>query len=83
MTASFPPSGIQLSYVKPDLAALGGNSLSPPLEKAFDMLSDLSTHGIALAPAMPNPNVLKKAADQAGISVQDALNVYLTILNHD
>ena len=79
MAISSPPSNaITLRAMPPKARASDA-----PLSNALDFLDSLHMAGVRLGPAMPEPEALQAAAQEAGISPQQALKAYLAILNYE
>jgi len=79
MATSSPPSNAILARALPPKTP----TLDVPLSNALSFIETLSQQGIAFAPAMPEPEALQAAARIAGISPQQALNAYLSILDYE
>ena len=77
MATSSPPSKAIVQWATPHRA----HSNSVPLSNALDFIESLPEPELVLAPMMPEPEVLQSAAREAGISPQQALTAYLSILN--
>jgi len=53
------------------------------LSNALSFIEDLHQHGLAFAPAMPEPEALEAAARKANITPKQALHAYLSILAYE
>ena len=80
MATSSPPSNaIFPTMVNTPQTDVSGD----PLSNALNFLEELRNAGLSVAPLMPEPEALQKAAVEAGISHKQALKAYLTILQYD
>ncbi|HEY9079622.1 hypothetical protein [Magnetovibrio sp.] len=79
MASSSPPSNAITARAFPPKT----QSLDVPLSNALNFIETLSQQGVAFAPAMPEAEALQAAANRAGITPQQALRAYLTILDYE
>lgn len=90
-SSSPPPDAISLRVLPPKtrssmddpFPSFSSMGSVPCLEQALGLLDQVRDAGLVFAPAMPEPNAIKIAAAQAGISPKEALAVYLTIVEYD
>lgn len=77
MATSSPPSKAITQWATPHRA----HSNSAPLSNALAFIESLPEPDYVMAPLTPEPEALKAAAQKAGISPQQALDVYLSLLS--
>ncbi len=85
MASSSPPRDAISGWALPPKthASSSDDPFSPSFENALGLLDEARNAGLVFALAMPEPEALHAAAHKAGITPQQALKAYLTILNYD
>ena len=81
MATSSPPSNVITFRADPPSAPSSDGSLSPQMTDALEFLDELNQMGVTLAPTMPDPLVLARAARKSGISAIQALTAYRIIID--